>query len=162
MDAGAVHCQAAKCSAALRLSSTTEKHKNKTVKSWKEQSDMEHGTELNSSKEGKHLKWGSMHPPTQIYLHASPISTPACFSLHLFPAHCLFICSTSASLHVWHLSILDLPREELWCNAPVPSKDTGKLPYTRSITQEEKWSTQVQHQGPHHQKMGALPREVIT
>lgn len=55
MDAGAVHCQAAKCSAALCLSSTTEKHKNKTVKSWKEQSDMEHGTELNSSKEGKHL-----------------------------------------------------------------------------------------------------------
>lgn len=128
------------------------------MKSWQEQSDMEYGTELNSSKEGKYLNLPSEPactlPHKYTYMHLPPplllVSLYTCS-----PAYCIFVCPASATLHVWHASTLDLPREELLHNAPAPSKDKGKLPYTPSITQEEKWSTQLQHQGPHHQRMGA-------
>lgn len=126
---------------------------------------MEYGTELNSSKEGKHLNLPSEPactvPHKYTYMHLP--------SPHLLVSLCTCSLLTASSfvqpqppyMYDIHQSLISL-REELRCSASVSSKDMGKLPYARSVTQEEKWSTQLQHQGPHHQRMGALPPEVIT
>lgn len=64
---------------------------------------MEYGTELNSSKEGKYLNLPSEPactlPHKYTYMHLPPplllVSLYTCS-----PAHCIFVCPASASLHV--------------------------------------------------------------